>query len=218
MKPDDQPITVPRFAAMKEAGRKITMVTAYDHAMAGLVDAAGVEGVLVGDSLSMVVQGHANTLPVTLEEMIYHAEMVGRAVRHALVVVDMPFPSFHLGAHRAIESAGRILKDPTAQPERLCAAAHYLLHQTLSQTPDRERTVRGSSVPLVAGVDTLSITLSGLTDPHSIQTDLFARKPTLGPLLKSMDQRFPGRLLRPVLTHADPFFPEESYRFEPVCP
>ena len=119
MKPDDQPITVPRFAAMKEAGRKITMVTAYDHAMAGLVDAAGVEGVLVGDSLSMVVQGHANTLPVTLEEMIYHAEMVGRAVRHALVVVDMPFPSFHLGAHRAIESAGRILKETRCQAVKL---------------------------------------------------------------------------------------------------
>ena len=85
---------------MKTAGHKITMLTAYDYALAGLVDAAGVEGILVGDSLSMVVQGHATTLPVTLEEMIYHAEMVGRAVRHALVVVDMPFPSFHLGRTR----------------------------------------------------------------------------------------------------------------------
>ena len=83
------------------------MLTAYDHALAGLVDAAGVEGILVGDSLSMVVQGHSTTLPVTLEEMIYHAEMVGRAVQRALVVVDMPFPSFHLGAYRAIESAGQ---------------------------------------------------------------------------------------------------------------
>ena len=68
------------------------MVTAYDYALARLVDAAGVEGILVGDSMSMVVQGHDSTLPVTLDEMIYHAEMVGRAVEHALVVVDMPFP------------------------------------------------------------------------------------------------------------------------------
>ena len=65
---------------MKAAGQKITMLTAYDYTMAGLLDAAGVEGILVGDSMSMVVQGHPNTLPVTLDEMIYHAEMVGRAV------------------------------------------------------------------------------------------------------------------------------------------
>ena len=95
------------------------MLTAYDYAMAGLVDSAGIEGILVGDSLSMVVQGHSTTLPVTLEEMIYHAEMVGRAVRHALVVVDMPFPSFHLGPHRAIENAGRILKETRCQAVKL---------------------------------------------------------------------------------------------------
>jgi 3-methyl-2-oxobutanoate hydroxymethyltransferase len=69
--------------------------------------------------MSMVVQGHANTLPVTLDEMIYHAEMVGRAVRHALTVVDMPFPSYHLGTYRAIESAGRILKETRCQAVKL---------------------------------------------------------------------------------------------------
>jgi 3-methyl-2-oxobutanoate hydroxymethyltransferase len=116
---EEQQITVPQFMAMKAAGRKITMLTAYDYALAGLVDAAGIEGILVGDSLSMVVQGHANTLPVTLEEMIYHAEMVGRAVRHALVVVDMPFPSFHLGTYKAIENAGRILKETRCQAVKL---------------------------------------------------------------------------------------------------
>jgi 3-methyl-2-oxobutanoate hydroxymethyltransferase len=119
MNPTDPQITVPQFAALKTTGQKITMLTAYDHTMAGLVDAAGVEGILVGDSLSMVVQGHRNTLPVTLDQMIYHAEMVGRAVRHALVVVDMPFPSFHLGPHRAIESAGRILKETHCQAVKL---------------------------------------------------------------------------------------------------
>ena len=64
----------------------------------------------------------------------------------------------------------------------------------------------------------MSIILSGLTQPHSVQSDLFARKPKMGLLFKNMDQQFPGRLLRPVFTHADPFFPEEGYHFEPVCP
>src|SRR3990170_6084150 len=112
-------ITAPRFTAMKAEARKITMLTAYDYTMAHLLDETGIEAILVGDSMSMVVQGHANTLPVTLDEMIYHAEMVGRAVRHALVVVDMPFPSFHLGTHRAIENAGRILKETRCQAVKL---------------------------------------------------------------------------------------------------
>jgi 3-methyl-2-oxobutanoate hydroxymethyltransferase len=119
MRPEEQQITVPEFVAMKAGGQKITMLTAYDYAMAGLVDSVGIEGILIGDSLSMVVQGHSTTLPVTLEEMIYHAEMVGRAVRHALVVVDMPFPSFHLGPYKAIENAGRILKETRCQAVKL---------------------------------------------------------------------------------------------------
>jgi 3-methyl-2-oxobutanoate hydroxymethyltransferase len=114
-----QRITVPEFTGLKAVGRKISMVTAYDYAMARLVDSAGVEGILVGDSMSMVVQGHDSTLPVTLDEMIYHAEMVGRAVEHALLIVDMPFPSFHLGTHRAIENAGRIMKESRCQAVKL---------------------------------------------------------------------------------------------------
>ena len=114
-----QRMTVPKFTALKGSGQKISMVTAYDYPFARLVDEAGVEGVLVGDSMSMVVQGHENTLPVTLDEMIYHAEMVGRAVNHALVVVDMPFPSYHLGVFKAIENAGRILKETRCQAVKL---------------------------------------------------------------------------------------------------
>jgi 3-methyl-2-oxobutanoate hydroxymethyltransferase len=110
MASESHQITVPEFTAMKAVGRKITMLTAYDYPTARLVDSAGIEGILVGDTVSMVVQGHDSTLPVTLEEMIYHAEMVGRAVEHALVVVDMPFPTFHLGPARAIENAAQILK------------------------------------------------------------------------------------------------------------
>ncbi len=119
---DPQPkrrISAPEFSSFKKAQRKISMVTAYDYPLARLVDEAGIEGVLVGDSMSMVVQGHENTLPVTLDEMIYHAEMVGRAVDHALVIVDMPFPSYHLGVHKAIENAGRILKETRCQAVKL---------------------------------------------------------------------------------------------------
>jgi 3-methyl-2-oxobutanoate hydroxymethyltransferase len=112
-------ITVPEFVAMKAAGRKIAMLTAYDFPMAELLDTAGIEAILVGDSMSMVVQGHETTLPVTLDEMIYHAEMVGRAVEHALVVVDLPFPTYHLGVHKAIENAGRILKETRCQAVKL---------------------------------------------------------------------------------------------------
>jgi 3-methyl-2-oxobutanoate hydroxymethyltransferase len=95
------------------------MVTAYDYPFARLVDEAGVEAILVGDSMSMVVQGHDSTLPVTLDEMIYHAEMVGRAVQRALLIVDMPFPSYLLGVHKAIENAGRILKETRCQAVKL---------------------------------------------------------------------------------------------------
>src|SRR3977135_947754 len=119
MSHDQSRVTVPKFTAMKAAGEKITMLTAYDHTMAALLDSTGIEGILVGDSMSMVVQGHPNTLPVTLDEMIYHAEMVGRAVEHALVIVDMPFPSYHLGTHKAIENAGRILKEARCQAVKL---------------------------------------------------------------------------------------------------
>jgi len=112
-------ITVPEFSALKRAGRKITMLTAYDYPTAQLLDDAGIDGILVGDSLAMVVQGRENTLPVTLEEMIYHAEMVGRAVRRALVVVDLPFPTFQLGAERAIAAAAEVLKRTRCQAVKL---------------------------------------------------------------------------------------------------
>ena len=112
-------ITVPQLVALKQAGEKISMLTAYDYPTAAIVDAAGVEAVLVGDSLSMVVQGHETTLPVTFEQIKYHAEMVGRAVQHALVIVDLPFPTNHLGVHRVIELAGQLLKEARVQAVKL---------------------------------------------------------------------------------------------------
>ncbi len=112
-------VTAPDLIAMKRAGRKISMLTAYDYPLASLVDGAGVDAILVGDSMSMVVQGRQTTLSVTLDEIIYHAEMVERAVARALVIVDMPFPTNHLGVHNAIAAAGRILKESRAQAVKL---------------------------------------------------------------------------------------------------
>lgn len=105
------PMTVPRFMAAKAKGRRLSMLTAYDHLWAGLFDEAGVDSILVGDSLGMVVQGKSTTMPVTLDEMIYHAEMVVRAVKRALVIVDLPFMSYQVSPAQAVENAGRVLKE-----------------------------------------------------------------------------------------------------------
>lgn len=114
-----QKTTVPKFVGLKKKQKKICVLTAYDFPTAKLLDEAGVDAILVGDSLAMVIQGHSTTLPVTLDEMIYHAEMVGRAADHALVIVDLPFPTFHLGVHKTIELAGRVLKETNCQAVKL---------------------------------------------------------------------------------------------------
>ncbi len=110
MKPSDK-ITVPAIRARKAAGPKIAMVTAYDATMARLLDEGGADILLVGDSLGMVVQGHPSTLSVTVEEICYHGRAVGRATRRAHVVGDMPFMSFQVSAEKALESAGRMMKE-----------------------------------------------------------------------------------------------------------
>lgn len=112
-------ITIPKLLQMKQAGQPITMLTAYDYPTALMLEQSGVDILLVGDSLSMVVQGNENTLPVTLDEMIYHGRLVGRAASRAMVVVDLPFPENHLGTHQVIASAGRILKETRAQAVKL---------------------------------------------------------------------------------------------------
>jgi len=117
-------VTVPQLVAMKSADKKIAVLTAYDFTTATLLDRAGVDAILVGDSLGMVVQGHATTLPVTLEQMIYHTEIVARAVRRALVIADMPFPMHYLGPIKAVEAAGRILKETGCQAVKLESGSH----------------------------------------------------------------------------------------------
>ena len=112
-------ITVPQIRQRKADGQKISVITAYDYPSAQLVDAAEVDMILVGDSLGNVVQGKSTTLPVTLEEMIYHAEMVVRAAKNALVVVDLPFPYCQLGPKEAVKAAVTILKKTLADAVKI---------------------------------------------------------------------------------------------------
>ena len=129
----NRPMTVPRFVQKKQAGTKLTMLTAYDFPTAKLLDEAGVDAILVGDSLAMVVQGHETTLPVTLDEMIYHGEMVARAAKRALVVVDIPFPINHHGVRSAVKAAGKIIKQTGCNAVKLEAVSYT--HLTLPTTP-----------------------------------------------------------------------------------
>jgi 3-methyl-2-oxobutanoate hydroxymethyltransferase len=112
-------ITIPDILRKKEEGKKITMLTAYDYPFAKIVDEGGMDIVLVGDSLGMVVQGHETTLSVTMEEMLYHTRMVTRAVKNALVIADMPFLSNRMGLFETIKNAGRFLKEAGAAGVKL---------------------------------------------------------------------------------------------------
>lgn len=104
---------------MKAGNQKITMITAYDFTMARLVDAAGIDMVLVGDSLGMVFQGHNDTLSVTLEDMIYHGRCVSRGLNAAHLTIDLPFMSYQISPQQALESAGRLVKEGGAQSVKL---------------------------------------------------------------------------------------------------
>jgi 3-methyl-2-oxobutanoate hydroxymethyltransferase len=110
-RPEFKRITTHVLQAMKQQGQKIAMLTAYDYSMARLLDAAGVEVLLVGDSASNVMAGHETTLPITLDQMIYHASSVIRAATRSLVVVDMPFGSYQGNSSEALRSAIRIMKE-----------------------------------------------------------------------------------------------------------
>lgn len=114
----DRPMTAPDFAAAK-GQRKLTVLTAYDYTTARLFDAAGVDAILVGDSLGMIVQGHKDCLRVTLDEMIYHTRCVARGAKRALVIGDMPFLSFQLSPEQALANAGRLVKESDAQAVKL---------------------------------------------------------------------------------------------------
>ena len=111
---DLRKVTTHRLAEMKQRGEKISMLTAYDYSMAKLIDEAGMDVILVGDSASNVMAGNITTLPMTLDQMIYHGKSVMRAVKRALVVVDMPFGSYQGNSKEAVASAIRIMKETGA--------------------------------------------------------------------------------------------------------
>jgi 3-methyl-2-oxobutanoate hydroxymethyltransferase len=115
----DRRVTVTDLGRAKQDGRPITMATAYDWPTGRLVDEAGIDCVLVGDSVAMVIAGRDSTIPATLEQMIYHGEIVSRACQRAMVVVDLPFPLQHLGTIRAIEASAQILKQTGCQAVKL---------------------------------------------------------------------------------------------------
>ena len=112
-------VTVPEIKKMKQRGEKITALTAYDYSFARILDGAGIDILLVGDSLGSVIQGQGSTLPVTLEEMIYHTKAVVRGRKRALVVADMPFLSFQVSLEEAKRNAGRFLQEAGAEAVKI---------------------------------------------------------------------------------------------------
>ena len=112
-------VTAPELTAMKQQGKRIAMLTAYDYLFAEAVDRAGADSILVGDSLGMVVQGNSSTLPVTIEEMAYHSRAVSRGASRALVIADLPFLSYQQSREQALLSAGELMKSGCAEAVKL---------------------------------------------------------------------------------------------------
>ncbi|HAN76084.1 MAG TPA: 3-methyl-2-oxobutanoate hydroxymethyltransferase [Planktothrix sp. UBA8407] len=126
------PVTTQQLSQWKQQGRRITVLTAYEYAIAQLIDQAGIDIVLVGDSLAMVGLGYDTTLPLTLDEIIHHAKAVRRGVKQALLVVDLPFLTYQESTQQAIHSAGRILKETGAQGVKL-EGGYPAMTETVSQ-------------------------------------------------------------------------------------
>ncbi len=116
-------ITIPHLYTKKQRGEKIAAITAYDFPTARIVDEAGIDVILVGDSLGMVVLGYENTIPVTMEEMIHHTKAVARAAQRPLIVGDMPYFSFHMSVDETVRNASRFLKEAGAQAVKIEGAA-----------------------------------------------------------------------------------------------
>jgi len=134
-------VTVREFLQAKEAGQPLTLVTAYDALFGRLVDDAGVDAVLVGDSLGNVVAGLESTLPVTLDQMIYHGTMVRRGVSRAMLIIDMPFLTYQVSREEAMRNCGRVMQETTAHGVKLEGASATVL--------DAVRAVTGLGVPVM---------------------------------------------------------------------
>lgn len=136
-------ITPPDIIAKKQEGKRITMLTAYDYSMASLIDQCGIDMILVGDSLGMVALGYDSTVPVTMDEMLHHAKAVAKAAKHALIVGDMPFMSYHVSKEEAVKNSGRFLKE---------AGCHAVkLEGGIEQAPTIEAIVK-AGIPVVGHI------------------------------------------------------------------
>lgn len=123
---DSRKVTTSRLKEMKAEGKKIAMLTAYDYTTAKIVDAAGVDSILIGDSASNVMVGNDTTLPITLDQMIFYAQTVSRAVKRAFVVCDMPFGSYQVDAKDAVRNAIRIMKETSCDAVKLEGGAEII--------------------------------------------------------------------------------------------
>lgn len=135
-------VTIPELLAMKKTGKKFKMITVYDYPFARIVDNSNLEVILVGDSLGMVIQGHEGTVPVEMEDMLYHVKAVRRGAPNTFVVGDMPFMSYQVGRKEAIRNAGRLLK----------AGADCVKMEGDMRVVDKVAAVVGAGVPVVAHI------------------------------------------------------------------
>lgn len=135
--------TVTTFKNAKVENKKITMLTAYDYSMAKLMDEAGVNSILVGDSLGMVMLGYEDTLPVTMEDMIHHTKAVARGAKNALVIADMPFMSYQTSVYDAVVNAGRLIKE---------GRAHSVKLEGGKEVCEQIKKIVDSSIPVVAHI------------------------------------------------------------------
>ncbi len=135
--------TVSTFKNKKAKGEKISMLTAYDYSTAKLIDESGINGILVGDSLGMVVLGYDDTLPVTMEDMIHHTKAVSRGAKNALVVGDMPFMSYQVSVEEAVYNAGRLIKEGGCQAVKLEGGATVC---------NQIRAITNASIPVMAHI------------------------------------------------------------------
>jgi 3-methyl-2-oxobutanoate hydroxymethyltransferase len=136
-------ITIQDFLKKKREAKKIVMLTVYDFPFGRIFDEAGLDAVLVGDSLAMVVQGLENTLPVTMDEMIYHTKMVSRSIRNAMIVGDMPYLSYHISVEESVFNAGRFMKEAGAGAVKLEGGR---------EVADKIRAIAAAEIPVMGHI------------------------------------------------------------------
>ena len=190
---DSRKVTTHRFIEMKQKGEKISMLTSYDFTTAGIVDRAGVDGILIGDSASNVMAGNHTTLPITVDQMIYHARSVVKAVNRALVVCDMPFGSYQVNVAEGVKNAIRIMKESGCDALKLEGGAEIAAH--LGLTPQsinkfgtyavrakeqEEADKLMSDAKLMAEIGCFAVTLEKVPAPLAAQVTQEISVPTIG--------------------------------------